>query len=68
MAPETGHDHAPRNPIHTVEDEVHELYTVVDEGEAGETPFLATLGVFLVVILPAFLVMLALAYGAYYLF
>jgi hypothetical protein len=63
-----GHEPLVFRPIKKVEEEVHELHAVVDEGEAATTPYLATLGIFLVVILPAFLVMVGLAAGAYYLF
>jgi hypothetical protein len=48
------------------ENEVHHLHEVEREGEAGETGYLATFGVFLF-ILPIFLVILGLALLAYYL-
>jgi hypothetical protein len=48
------------------ETEVQHLHDVEREGESGETPFLATAGVFLF-ILPIFLVILGLALLAYYL-
>jgi hypothetical protein len=49
-----------------VEDEARHLHEVEQVGEAPETPFVAILGVFLFV-LPIFLVMVGLAFGAYYL-
>jgi hypothetical protein len=48
------------------EAEAHHLHEVEHEGEAGESGYLATLGVFLF-ILPIFLVILGLALLAYYL-
>jgi hypothetical protein len=47
--------------------EARHLHAVEQEGESGETPFLALLGVSLVLVLPVFLVMPGLAVAAYYL-
>ena len=46
--------------------EAHHLHEVEQEGESGETPFIATLGVFLFLV-PIFLVIVGLAFAAYYL-
>ena len=53
-------------PIRKIEYEAHHLREVETLGEAGETHFVAILGVFLFLV-PIFLVMLGLAFGAYYL-
>ncbi len=55
-----------RHPVRTVEDEAHHLHEIEQEGESGETPFIAILGMVLF-LLPIFLVMLGLALAAYYL-
>ena len=52
--------------IRRAKSEVHHLHEVEQEGESGETPFLATLGVFLFLV-PIFLVIVGLAFAAYYL-
>jgi hypothetical protein len=52
--------------IKRAKSEVLHLHDVEQEGESGETPFLATLGVFLFLV-PIFLVILGLAFAAYYL-
>jgi hypothetical protein len=46
--------------------EARHLHAVEQEGESGETPFLAMLGV-VVFLLPVFLLMVGLAFAAYYL-
>jgi hypothetical protein len=80
MAPEAGQHHAARHasglygrtlhaalrPIRSAEAEARHLHAVEREGEAGETPYVAVLGIFLF-LLPVFLVMLGLAFAAYYL-
>jgi hypothetical protein len=48
------------------EAEVHHLHEVEQEGESGETPFIAILGLFLF-LFPIFLVLLGIALAAYYL-
>jgi hypothetical protein len=53
-------------PIRSAESEAHHLHMVEHEGEADVTPYIATLGVFLF-LLPIFLVILGLAFAAYYL-
>jgi hypothetical protein len=52
--------------IRRAKSEAHHLHEVEQEGESGETPFLATLGVFLFLV-PIFLVIVGLAFAAYYL-
>ena len=52
--------------IKRAKSEAHHLHEVEHEGESGETPFLATFGVFLFLV-PVFLVILGLAFAAYYL-
>ena len=47
--------------------EARHLHAVEADGEAASTPYIALLGLFLVVLLPAFVIMLGLAFGAYYL-
>jgi len=58
--------HAALRPIRSAEAEAHHLHAVEQKGEAGETPYIAILGLFLF-LLPAFLVMLGLGFAAYYL-
>ena len=53
-----------RHPVRKIEDEAHHLREVEDRGESGETPLIVFLGVILF-ILPIFLVMLVIIYGAY---
>jgi hypothetical protein len=55
-----------RHPVRGVEAEAEHLRTVEQEGESGETPFIAILGIILF-LLPIFLVVLGLALAAYYL-
>jgi hypothetical protein len=50
-------------PIRKVEDEVHHLHEVEQLGEAGETPFIAILGV-LLFLLPIAALMMVVALGA----
>jgi hypothetical protein len=57
---------AVRRPVRKIEDEVHHLLEVEEVGEAGETPFIAILGVILF-LLPVFLVMLGIILAVYYL-
>ena len=52
--------------IRRAKSEAHHLHEVEQEGESGETPFLATFGVFLFLV-PIFLVIVGLAFAAYYL-
>jgi hypothetical protein len=53
-------------PVQKVEAEAHHLHDVEHTGESAETPAIAMLGVFLFVF-PIFVVMLGIAFGAYYL-
>jgi hypothetical protein len=53
-------------PVETLESEVRHLREIEQRGEAGETPFIAAVGV-VAFLLPIFLVMLGLALAAYYL-
>jgi len=53
-------------PVRKLESEVHHLHEVEQEGESGEAPFIAILGIVLFLI-PIFLLMLGLALAAYYL-
>ncbi len=57
---------AVRSPVQKIEDEVHHLQEVEREGESAETPAIAFLGLILF-LLPIFLLMLGLAFAAYYL-
>ncbi len=54
-----------RRPIESIEAEAHHLVEVEQAGESGETPFIALIGVMLFV-LPIFLVIVGLAFAAYY--
>ncbi len=54
------------HPVRNVEAEAHHLHEVEQEGESGETPFIAILGIVLFLV-PIFLLMLGLALAAYYL-
>ena len=54
-----------RHPVRGVEDEAHHLREIEREGESGETPFIAILGV-LLFLLPIAAVMMGLAFLAYY--
>ena len=58
--------HAPLRLIRDAEVEAHHLHAVEQKGDAGEIPFIAILGLILF-LLPVFLVMLGLAFAAYYL-
>ena len=53
-----------RHPVRKIEDEAHHLREVEELGESGETAPIVFLGVILF-ILPIFLVMLVIIYGAY---
>ena len=55
-----------RRQVDAVEGEAEHLREVEQQGESGETPFIAILGVILF-LLPIFAVMLGLALAAYYL-
>jgi hypothetical protein len=55
-----------RHPVRELEAEVEHLREVEQEGESGETPFIAILGLILF-LLPIFLLMVGLAFAAYYL-
>jgi hypothetical protein len=55
-----------RTPVRKVEEEAHHLHEIEHEGESAETPAIAFLGLILF-LLPLFLVMLGLAFAAYYL-
>jgi hypothetical protein len=57
---------AVRGRVRKIESEAGHLRDVEQAGEAPETPFIAMLGVFLF-LLPIFVVMLGLAFAAYYL-
>jgi hypothetical protein len=54
-----------RLPVRKVEAEAQHLLRIEEEGESGETPFIAMLGVALF-LTPIFLVIVGLAFGAYY--
>jgi len=49
-----------------VESEAHHLHDVEQAGESGETPYIAILGLFLFLV-PIVILLLVLAFGAYYL-
>jgi hypothetical protein len=53
-------------PVEKLEAEAHYLHEIEQRGESGETPFIAIAGAILF-LLPIFLVMVGLAFGAYYL-
>ena len=55
-----------RHPVRAVEAEAKHFHEVEREGESGETPFVVILGLILF-LLPIFLLMLGLAFAAYYL-
>jgi hypothetical protein len=55
-----------RHPVREVEAEVEHLREVEREGESAETPFIAIAGIVLF-LLPIVLVVLGLAFAAYYL-
>jgi hypothetical protein len=52
-------------PFRKLEDEVHHLEDVERAGQSAETPAIAFLGIFLF-LLPIFVLMLGLAFAAYY--
>jgi hypothetical protein len=52
-------------PIRSAEAEVHHLHAVEHEGAAAETPLIAIIGL-IFFFLPIFLVMVGLAFAAYY--
>ena len=54
-------------PIRGTESEVLRLWAIEQEGAAAETPFVATFGLAVFVLLPVYLVMLSFAFAAYYL-
>ena len=58
--------HTALRPLRSAEADVHYLHAVEQKGEAAETPVIAMLGLFLV-LSSVFLVMLSLAFAAYYL-
>jgi hypothetical protein len=53
-------------PVRAVEAEAHHLHEVEREGESGETPLIAILGV-VIFLLPIVLIVLGLTFAAYYL-
>jgi hypothetical protein len=55
-----------RHPVREVEAEVEHLLEVEQEGESGETPFIAIAGIILF-LLPIVVLVLGLAFAAYYL-
>jgi hypothetical protein len=55
-----------RHPVREIEAEVEHLRDVEREGESGETPFVAILGI-IIFLLPIVLLILGLAFAAYYL-
>ena len=55
-----------RRPVRAVEAEAHHLHEVEREGESGETPFIAILGI-VIFLLPIVLLVLGLTFAAYYL-
>ena len=56
-----------RHPIRGIESETHHLHEIEQKGDSGETPFIAILGLVLF-LLPLALVIMALAFGAAWLF
>jgi hypothetical protein len=54
-----------RHPVESIEAEAHHLVEIEQAGEAGETPFIVLIGIVLF-LLPIVLVILGLAFGAYY--
>jgi len=55
-----------RHPAHAIEAEAAHLRQIEQTGESGETPFIAILGL-LFFLVPLFLLLLGIAFGAYYL-
>jgi hypothetical protein len=55
-----------RHPVETIEDEAHHLHEIEQTGEAGASPFIALLGVFLF-LLPIATFLMIVAFSAYYL-
>jgi hypothetical protein len=55
-----------QHPVRGIEAEAEHLRAVEREGESGETPFIAILGI-IFFLLPIFAVVLGLAFAAYYL-
>ena len=55
-----------RHPVREIEGEVEHLREVEEEGESGETPFIAIAGIILF-LLPIVVLVLGLAFAAYYL-
>jgi hypothetical protein len=55
-----------RRPVAAVEAEAHQLIEVERTGDSGGTPFIVVIGV-LLFLLPIFLVIVGLAFAAYYL-
>jgi hypothetical protein len=55
-----------RHPVRGIEAEAEHLREVEQEGESGETPFIAILGIILF-LLPIVVLVLGLAFAAYYL-
>jgi hypothetical protein len=55
-----------RHPVREIEAEAEHLREVEREGESGETPFIAILGIILF-LLPIVVLVLGLAFAAYYL-
>ena len=55
-----------RRPVESIEAEAHHLIEVEQAGEAPETPFIVLIGIVLF-LLPIVLVILGLAFAAYYL-
>jgi hypothetical protein len=66
-APPAGHGGAFRHPIRALEGEAHHLLEIERAGDRGETPFLAV-AVVMSVVLPIGALMMALAFGAAWLF
>jgi hypothetical protein len=55
-----------RRPVREIDAEAHHLHAVEQAGESPETPLIAFMGLILF-LLPIFLLMLGLAFAAYYL-
>lgn len=55
-----------KDPIESLEGDVRHLHEIEQRGEAGSTPFIAAIGV-ISFLLPIFLVMLGVAFAAYFL-
>lgn len=69
MAPEARQHrfHVALRPFRTTVAEARHLHAIEREGESGETPFIAVIGLVLFLLLPAFVVLMGVAFAVYYL-